>query len=218
MKHRCEREANGWQALTSLFITGALMGACEKPAMHGSTPESEPVVTTAHAVDATARDHAATTTPASTAMAGSTADQTPVVPGSNAPAIPPSATALLGTSTVQGCLSKPLSAQNAPTRAPQKAMPAAFRVTPLGNGALATHTFGHACCLSATTETQLEATTVTIRERLTGTPCRCVCDSTIKTRLNLKAGEYDVRLVLDTNGVETEVGRTPLVVKNVIDR
>lgn len=88
----------------------------------------------------------------------------------------------------------------------------------MGNGALVTHSFGHACCLSATTETELVATSVTIRERLVGTPCRCACDSTIQTKLSLQAGEYDVRLVLDTNGVETEVGRQPLVVKKLIDR
>jgi hypothetical protein len=45
-----------------------------------------------------------------------------------------------------------------------------------------------------------------------------MCESTIQTRLNLPPGDYQVKLVLVTNAVESEVGTQPLTIKRLIDR
>ena len=207
-----------------LFTLGAFNGACQKPATQSATPESAPAATTQsttvertattsnntplvhNATDGVSTPSAATASPTAfqgswpSALAGMSA-------GENA-----------GSSTFQGCLSKPVAAQNNPTRTNRTAAPDSFRVTPLDNGAIISHAFAHACCLSATTETTVAASTITIEERLVGTPCRCVCDSTIQTRVNVPAGDYEVRLVVSTNGVQSPPKVESLSVKKAIDR
>lgn len=70
----------------------------------------------------------------------------------------------------------------------------------MGNAVLVTHTFDHACCLTAKTTSNISGKIITIEEHLTGEPCRCVCQSTIQTRVPASAGSYDVRTVTITNG------------------
>ena len=118
-----------------------------------------------------------------------------------------------GSSTFEGCLS--LAADKQPTQATRSSKsetPPTWRVTALGTGALVTHTLGHACCLTGTTDTVVDKQMVTVNEHLSGNACRCTCSSTIQTRINLAAGEYQVNLVLHTNGKSTPVGSQPLKV------
>jgi hypothetical protein len=103
-------------------------------------------------------------------------------------------------SQITGCLAQAPSAQ-APTRAPSKAVSGeSWRATALGNGVLVTHTLEHACCLKGTAQASVNGSTITVEEQLTGQPCRCVCESTIQTRVPAPPGEYDVQSVTVTNG------------------
>src|SRR5690606_25082362 len=70
-----------------------------------------------------------------------------------------------------------------------------WRATTLGSSVVVTHTLRHACCLRGQATATLSEATITIEERLTGQPCRCVCESTIQTRLPVKPGEYEVQSV-----------------------
>jgi hypothetical protein len=199
---------------------GALTGACHKQATHSPPPESAPTATT---LDSSTTHEGRTrddNTPSVASATDGVSPQTPTVTGAQGkwPSAVSATGGSSGSSTFQGCLSKPAQAQNNPTRSSRAATPETFTVTPLGNGALVTHRFPHACCLSATTETTVAANTINVQERLTGTPCRCVCDSTIQTRVNVPPGDYDVRLTLNTNGAEAQVGVHPLAVKKTIVR
>jgi hypothetical protein len=210
---------------TWLFITGALSGACQKPAAQHTTPESTPPEHTTNTPNSFPSASAERLTPVPTAIQvtasqSNTVDAASAQPHGSWPNALPGANASTssGSSTFQGCLSKSVGAQNKPTRSRKMKAETTFRVTPLGNGALVTHTFEHACCLSATTTTTTNGNAITVEERLVGTPCRCVCDSTIQTRIGAPPGDYEVRLVLNTNGVESLVGVQPLSVQRTIDR
>lgn len=106
-------------------------------------------------------------------------------------------------SQITGCLaaapSKQAPTRSAPTRS-ASSDGATWRATALGNGVLVTHTFEHACCLQGSAKATVSGSTITIEEQLTGQPCRCVCESTIQTRVPAPPGEYDVQSVTVTNG------------------
>lgn len=63
-------------------------------------------------------------------------------------------------------------------------------VTTTGTGAIVTHHFNHLCCLEAEVSTSVEGGQVTIAEALSGDPCKCMCDSTVKTAVGLEPGSY----------------------------
>ena len=56
------------------------------------------------------------------------------------------------------------------------------------------HEVGHACCLSAATAVQIAGTTVTITETLSGTQCRCLCSSNLRTAVGLSPGTWSVEV------------------------
>lgn len=102
---------------------------------------------------------------------------------------------------ITGCLAHASTAQS-PTRSLGSTGTNAetWRVTALGTNVVVTHTLQHACCLQGYATATVSAGTITIEELLTGQPCRCLCESTIQTRVPVPAGEYDVQSVTVTNG------------------
>jgi hypothetical protein len=70
------------------------------------------------------------------------------------------------------------------------------RITPIAGGVIVAHDLSHACCLKATVTSKLEGRELTVRETLSGTPCRCMCASTIKSAVGLSDGSYHVKLLL----------------------
>jgi len=70
-------------------------------------------------------------------------------------------------------------------------------VTGIIGGLLVSHELTHGCCLKAEVTTEIVGASVVVKETLSGTPCRCMCRSTLKTAVGLAAGEYDVAVHLD---------------------
>jgi hypothetical protein len=99
-----------------------------------------------------------------------------------------------------GCLAKNLAEQAQAPATRSRPSPDAIGVTAAGNGIVATHDLSHACCLTAKTETKVEQQHVTIIETLEGSPCRCMCSSTLRTRVGLEPGDYTVTLQLNRAG------------------
>jgi hypothetical protein len=62
------------------------------------------------------------------------------------------------------------------------------------------HHLNHACCLKSQTALERAGSSVTLVERLTGTPCRCRCASVMRTRIPLPAGDYDLGVRLEEPG------------------
>jgi hypothetical protein len=220
MPSLCDTLRRAVARILCLFVVSEPM-ACQ-PTAEIANPESAPVVTTA----ALSRNDPA---PGNTSYAGLTAPSavsaqvdvtaSAILTQESSGFPPSSANESAGSSTIRGCLSKPAALQNNPSRSTARPSDTqGFKVTPLGNGALVTHDFTHACCLSATIDTVVDGNTITVREHLVGTPCRCVCESTIQTRLNVPPGDYDVRLVTDTNGVQAQIGSKSLAVKRIMAR
>ncbi len=120
-----------------------------------------------------------------------------------------------GTSTVAGCLASPgRMAQGERSRAamdPAEAKPE-LTVTPAAGGVRVVHEVAHACCLESKIETKVSGGTVTITESLFGTPCRCMCTSTISTSVRLGSGQYTLRVVVDHAG-QQKTTEQKLVVK-----
>ncbi len=96
--------------------------------------------------------------------------------------------------TIQGCASATRSA-GAPNDGDD--MTEAVHVGATTAGVVVSHKVRHACCLKGAVETSVEGTTVTIREQLTGSPCRCLCGSGIETHVPLAPGTYDVKVVVE---------------------
>ncbi len=62
----------------------------------------------------------------------------------------------------------------------------------LGTGIVVSHELAHACCLKAESSANVDGARVTITETLSGTPCRCMCSSVLRTAVGLKKGTWDV--------------------------
>ncbi len=69
-----------------------------------------------------------------------------------------------------------------------------------------------AACSAAAVETTLEAGRVTLTERLSGTPCRCRCGSTIRTAVGLEPGSWEVVVVVETPGKSPQIDHRGQVV------
>jgi len=139
----------------------------------------------------------------------------PVPPGAEAPAsgplagrphpplLPPGVPGTLR-AEVSGCAaaSGEAEATRFQVAAGTRALPTAPSVAVVAGGALLTHALDHACCLKADVSIRLEGRLAVVRERLTGTPCRCRCGSTIRTALALDPGRWTVVMeVEDASGV-----------------
>jgi hypothetical protein len=102
---------------------------------------------------------------------------------------------------ISGCLALPAKAQQQtkqPTRAASSASD--WRVSAIGKTIVVTHDLEHACCLTGETHASVTGDVLTITEVLSGSPCRCLCESTLRTRVPLAPGNYTVRLEVNFNG------------------
>ncbi len=161
---------------------------------------------------------AACTRSGPTAPDGSAAPVAEVPPAGSAPAegaagdVPPDLNS--SRSSVAGCLASPgRTEQGDRSRAmqPESAKPE-LTVTPVAGGVRVAHDLSHACCLESKIETRVEGSVVTVTESLYGTPCRCMCSSTISTAVRLAPGEYTLRVVVDHQG-QQKTSEQKLVVK-----
>lgn len=94
-------------------------------------------------------------------------------------------------SAVAGCAAHPRADQPA-TRAPPA--PEKVEASALPTGLVLTHELPHACCLAAATAVAVEGRQVTVTETLSGTPCRCLCSSTLRTAVGLGQGTWAVEV------------------------
>jgi hypothetical protein len=129
----------------------------------------------------------------------------------SAPLVPPSEPGA-HRMRLEGCLTD--ATEDADTRHPQLASRGAdaVKVEVLGHGIVVTHALDHSCCLAAAVETTLEPGRVTLTERLSGTPCRCRCGSTIRTAIGLKPGSWGVVVVVETPGKSPQTDHREQVV------
>ena len=109
---------------------------------------------------------------------------------------------------VEGCLALK-GAAPAATRSPVRAADE-VRVESTGGYVRVAHQLRHACCLNGETRVERAAGVVRLTERLTGNPCRCQCDSTIKTRFRLEASDRELSVQLEDKLAAREVHRVVL--------
>jgi len=101
--------------------------------------------------------------------------------------------------TFAGCLlaSNEAEAAKHPAAPVTRSAPApTARFSALAGGVTVEHPLTHACCLTAAVTTRLDGRTAVVTERLSGNPCRCRCDSTIRTELSLPPGGWTVAIEL----------------------
>jgi hypothetical protein len=111
---------------------------------------------------------------------------------------------------VEGCAAHPELADQPPTRALPP--PAHLEVQPTAGGVRVVHQVPHACCLRASVTSEVTGTIASVRENLSGTPCRCMCASTLTTVLSLPPGTYQVDVELTVSGrTEAEPPQTVTV-------
>ena len=109
---------------------------------------------------------------------------------------------------VEGCLALK-GAEPAATRSAVRAADE-VRVESAKGYVRVAHHLSHACCLNSETRVEREAGVVRLTERLTGTPCRCQCESTIKTRFRLQASDRELSVQLEDKRAAREVHRAAL--------
>ena len=146
----------------------------------------------------------------SACAAGRVEPQSPPPPEESPPKTPafpanlllPPATTGESRTEVSGCLANPSAGESARTRSAPAPAPdtSQVRVSPMAQGVLVAHDLSHACCLSAQVESRLEGTKLVVIERLTGMPCRCRCNSTLRTAVGLEPGTYELLLQVEEGG------------------
>lgn len=104
--------------------------------------------------------------------------------------------------TIEGCLvaATEADAEKFPPRPATRSSPPAVAVAKVPGGIAVTHHLSHACCLKASVSTDVRGKNVEIREMLLGTPCRCVCASTVRTVVGLTSGAWEVSVDFDDRG------------------
>lgn len=121
-------------------------------------------------------------------------------------------------SKFEGCLAQTEATEAAgsrfPSRAGSRSAPTGTeaQVSTVAGGVLITHTLSHACCLSAAVTSKVSGTKVSVRETLSGSPCRCLCESTVRTAVGLSKGHYQLSLVQESGGAPVSVLETELEV------
>lgn len=169
---------------------------------------------------------ACTKSPGPTPSGGSAESPTPTAEVPPAPAseqgqAPAAAAALpvelnASTSSLAGCLASPEGTEQAPrSRAamdPAQQKPE-LDVQVVDGGIRVAHDLSHACCLKSKIETSVSGKTVKVTEMLSGTPCRCICSSTITTSVRLAPGEYTLEVLVDDNGQKRSTPPQKVVVK-----
>jgi hypothetical protein len=86
-------------------------------------------------------------------------------------------------------------------------------VTPVAGGVVVSHAFRHACCLRSRILPRFSERTVVVSEKLSGTPCRCMCSSRLRTTVGLAPGKWTVVVDLDSGKGPERVHSENLVVK-----
>jgi hypothetical protein len=99
-------------------------------------------------------------------------------------------------SSILGCLATG-GQDKGPSRALQESEADSISIRAKTGGALVTHAFAHPCCLEGDVRTAIDGEVVTLHERLTGEPCRCMCHSTMETMLGLAPGRWTIRVILE---------------------
>jgi hypothetical protein len=93
----------------------------------------------------------------------------------------------------EGCAAKPEEADKSATRGGLSGSEKdKVEASALGTGIVVSHDLAHACCLKADSVADIQGSSVVITETLSGTPCRCICSSTLKTAVGLKKGTWQV--------------------------
>lgn len=193
----------------SLIAALAMLGGAACHRSECTRDEAEPNAAAVHEADATPPGHGplqlggGETTHLEGPSAGPASGRAPLVP----PSEPGAHRARL-----EGCLTD--ATEDADTRHPQLATRGTtpVKVEILGHGVIVTHALDHSCCLAAAVETTLEAGRVTLTERLSGTPCRCRCGSTIRTAVGLEPGSWEVVVVVETPGKSPQIDHRGQVV------
>ncbi|MBK7579425.1 MAG: hypothetical protein IPI67_04380 [Myxococcales bacterium] len=158
---------------------------------------------------------ASTGAPAPTAPAEGTASE----PNSEAPQAATEGSSELpgalnaSSSKVAGCLASPGGTEQAPRSRGMAAQKPELAVAPVSGGVQVVHELSHACCLKSKIDSKVEGNVVTLNEVLSGTPCRCMCSSTVTTSVRLAPGNYTVKVLVDTNGQKHASGEQQVTVK-----
>jgi hypothetical protein len=84
-------------------------------------------------------------------------------------------------------------------------------VTTSGNNVHVVHDLRHACCLKAAVQTAVVGKVVRITETLSGSPCRCMCGSTLRTTVRLRPGDFRLELWLGGK----KVHEAPVAIRSV---
>lgn len=102
--------------------------------------------------------------------------------------------------SVEGCLAVEGEAAGSRFPAPPRTRTAPrspVTIAPVPGGILVTHELAHACCLRSDVKTATKKRTVVVTERLHGSPCRCMCSSTLRTSVGLSPGRWTVNVEVD---------------------
>ncbi len=130
------------------------------------------------------------------------------LPGPEAPPLPGAAAAApIRAPVIEGCLALALGDENGAARYPappptRSAAPDVSLKTSPGRLEVSHH-LRHACCLKGAVTVNRSEAEVTVEEKISGSPCRCMCASTIRTPVLLPAGPYRVVIVVDELGRKT---------------
>lgn len=112
---------------------------------------------------------------------------------------------------VEGCAAHPELADQPPTRVLPP--PAHLEIQPAAGGVRVIHQVPHACCLRASLTSEVVGATAFVRESLSGTPCRCMCASTLTTVVPLAPGTYQVEVELTVSGRKDVAPRQTVTVQ-----
>ncbi|MDJ0761831.1 MAG: hypothetical protein QNJ97_02485 [Myxococcota bacterium] len=108
------------------------------------------------------------------------------------------------TTTLMGCLADPEKKDSTAKGAQVRRGGDKVTVAKGKSGITVSHYLNHLCCLEASVKSAVTGTNITVEEQLSGTPCKCMCSSTIKTSVPLPLPmankTYKVTVTLDDQG------------------
>lgn len=104
--------------------------------------------------------------------------------------------------TIEGCLAAATEAdaQRFPPKPPTRSSLPVVTIAKVPGGLAITHRLMHACCLKGNVSTNVSGNSVIVSERLSGSPCRCMCTSALRTVVGLPPGAWRVSVDLDDRG------------------
>jgi hypothetical protein len=183
----------------SLLVLAVALAACEKPPVPGNAAPSA--------------ESASSVQPVPSALPVASASASADTPSSEPESKPVLLDSEHAKTVISGCLA---AAKGMPERSESatRAAPAGPSVQIVRAPKLhVVHRLAHACCLSAQTRVELSANVVSLVEEISGTPCRCQCESTLDTELALAPGSYELRVVTIRSNERSETFRGALEVQ-----